>query len=56
MGGPVNLSRPETLVHPKDTVEKIRDTIEAALARQRDLDHHWDDLVNPSFVYSFFFD
>ncbi len=48
-GDPVNLPRPETMVHPKDTVQKIRDTIEAALSRQRDLDHHWEDLVDVSF-------
>ena len=53
-GSPVNLTRPETMVHSKDTIQKIRDTIEAALSRQRDLDHHWEDLVDVSFVGSVF--
>ena len=40
--------RPEVLLRPKERVAMIRDLVETTLARQKDLDHHWEDQVDVS--------
>ena len=42
-------SRPEVLLRPKERVAMIRDLVETTLARQKDLDHHWEDQVDVSY-------
>ena len=41
--------RPEALLRPKERVTMIRDLVETTLARQKDLDHHWEDQVDVSY-------
>ena len=41
--------RPEVLLRPKERVAMIRDQVETTLARQKDLDHHWEDQVDVSY-------
>ena len=41
--------RPEVLLRPKERVSMIRELVETTLARQKDLDHHWEDQVDVSY-------
>lgn len=36
----------EVVIRPKERLQIIRDQIDATLARQKDLDHHWEDQVD----------
>ncbi|KAF9483666.1 hypothetical protein BDN70DRAFT_799389 [Pholiota conissans] len=38
--------RLEIAIRPKENAQRIRDNIEAYLNKQKDLDHHWEDLVD----------
>ncbi|KAJ3490259.1 hypothetical protein NLJ89_g11451 [Agrocybe chaxingu] len=41
--------RPEIIIRPKERVAMIREQIESQLARQKDIDHHWDDQIDVRF-------
>ncbi|CAA7267867.1 unnamed protein product [Cyclocybe aegerita] len=38
--------RPEIIIRPKEQLVMIREQIESQLARQKDIDHHWDDQID----------
>ncbi|PPQ93891.1 hypothetical protein CVT25_007804 [Psilocybe cyanescens] len=38
--------RQEVVIRPRERQQMIRDQIETSLARQKDLDHHWEDQVD----------
>ena len=40
--------RPEVLLRPKERVAMIRELVETTVARQKDIDHHWEDQVDVS--------
>jgi len=40
-------------MRPKERLQIIRDQVDASLARQKDLDHHWEDQVDVRLVSAF---
>ena len=46
-------ARVEVAMRPRDRAALIREQIESHLARQKELDHHWDDQIDASYCHSF---
>jgi len=40
-------------IRPKERLQIIRDQVDASLARQKDLDHHWEDQVDVRLPFAF---
>lgn len=40
------------MTRPKERLQTIRDQVEATLARQKDLDHHWEDQVDVRLLFN----
>ncbi|KAJ3557054.1 hypothetical protein NP233_g11834 [Leucocoprinus birnbaumii] len=38
--------RQETVLRPKERINAIREQVEAKLAKQKELDHHWEDQID----------
>lgn len=51
----ISLIRPEISIKPKERLFAISHQIETILARQKDIDHHWEDCVDVSILlYTYF--
>jgi enhancer of polycomb-like protein len=48
-----DLQRP--LLRPKERITQIREQVDQTLARQKDLDHHWEDQIDVSVFFRVFF-
>jgi len=44
----IPLIRPEISIKPKERLSAISYQVETTLARQRDIDHHWEDCIDVS--------